>query len=170
MIICTIDLNTDPCHCVTMDSDLIFSSSPGWDLTMASGGATGHSKQPCPLHPWVSGSTSLHNAQLLCFSFFPICLPQICILWLFSLQLGHVAGSPPPITSSISLHGRAASGCLWPACAVHRTAGLWMVCELQVSFCLRPLLLCSLVVGRALCCLWPTYAVGWRGGLWASFP
>lgn len=96
MIICTIDLNTDPCHCVTMDSDLIFSSSPGWDLTMASGGATGHSKQPRPLHPWVSGSTSLHNAQLLCFSFFLICLPQICILWLFPLQLGHVAGSSPP--------------------------------------------------------------------------
>lgn len=34
MIIRAININTNPCHCIATDSDMVFSGSLGWDLTL----------------------------------------------------------------------------------------------------------------------------------------
>jgi hypothetical protein len=57
VVIWVMDINTELCHCIVIASD-------------------GYSQWTIPLHPHVSISISLHNAQKFWFSFSPICLPQ----------------------------------------------------------------------------------------------
>jgi hypothetical protein len=49
---------------------------------------------------------------------------------------------------------------LWPTCAVHQRAGLWVACW-STSLCLSSTSHAVLCGGRWVCvCLWPTWAVG----------
>ena len=53
------------------DPDVALSGSMGWDFTKASGvGQTDDSHQAVPLHPRVSSSISLHDAQTVLLLFF----------------------------------------------------------------------------------------------------
>lgn len=45
------DIDIDPCCCISKDPDMAHSSSLDWDFTMAPGGRVGHSQQAIPLHP-----------------------------------------------------------------------------------------------------------------------
>lgn len=61
------DIDTDPYHCVAMDSDMAFTGSSGWDSPWPQVVAD-HSQQATPVHPGVFNSISLHNAPLLSLS------------------------------------------------------------------------------------------------------
>lgn len=62
----TMDINTVPSCTRAMVQDMTLSRSPGHDITMASGGSTGHSDQFGPWSAWspiinmVSGSIPDH--------------------------------------------------------------------------------------------------------------
>lgn len=55
---------------------MALSSNTGCNFTMASGGGAGYLQQAIPLYPFVSSSTSLHNA-LVGLLLFLFCLPTV---------------------------------------------------------------------------------------------
>lgn len=90
-------IDTDPCHRVAMDPDMIFRSSIGWDFTMASdGGGAGYSQQANSSPPL---SLRFRLSLMLKLFHFP------------SLFLSHESTSllRPPLSEP---HGAAASGSL----------------------------------------------------------
>lgn len=57
------DINTDPYCCMVTDPVVALSSSTEWNFTMASGVRADYEYEALPLHPHISSSVSLHNAQ-----------------------------------------------------------------------------------------------------------
>lgn len=65
-------INTEPGYSKTLESDMTLGSSTDMNITVASGGSTGHPHQPGPHCCRVSSSTSLHRAHTLYISVLPI--------------------------------------------------------------------------------------------------
>lgn len=73
MIIRAININTNPCHCIATDSDMVFSGSLGWDLTLV-GLATYNRLLLSTLESLVPSLFIMLG--LLHFPFSPICQPH----------------------------------------------------------------------------------------------
>lgn len=90
------DIDTNRCHCMTMDPDVTVSSSLGRDF-MASDGGAGYSQQAIPR---LSRPTSLHSAQIILLLFLSHlhhtlahCSGSHCVFSLEGLFLQHVENS-----------------------------------------------------------------------------
>lgn len=91
---------------------------------MAPGGVVVHSNQATFLHSQISSSIFLCNAQDT-----SLCLPSDHILthWAGSQnRLAICLAHPLPTSYICAVFHIGLSRCLWPACFMHRRAGLWV--------------------------------------------
>ena len=104
------DINRDLGCSRATDSDVALDSSTGL-VIMASGGRASYSHQTVPLHPRVSGSTSLHNAQTVLLLF----LSHLCDKYLHIVVALSVDRPSSLLVSSA-----------YPSLMVGQGAGLWV--------------------------------------------
>lgn len=87
VIIWAMNIYTEPCCWLVMDTDMALSSSTGWDFTMVSGGSTGFSHQAVPHHPHISRSLPLLGAPTV---------PLLLLSHLSTTHL-HISVAPSPM-------------------------------------------------------------------------
>lgn len=110
LVIWAIDIDTNPCHCVSMNPVMVLSSSSNSDFTMATGNRTSSSQQATTFHSWVVFHLFI-MLMLLHFSFSPIWPLHTCTLCGSFCRLGTWLAGPegPGWHLSSLLSGRAAS-------------------------------------------------------------
>jgi hypothetical protein len=142
VVIWATDINTDPCNCIDLNSDMDLSGSLGWNLSMVSGGVllTGYSfKSPVP--------SLIIMLKLLHYSFSLIWSPHT-----------HCGGSHCRLVTWLAgpwVFGMVTIRCLCPACVVWWRTGLWVAWQFSGLYLLPPLLHCLdlIWVLRVLCIL-----------------
>lgn len=111
-------LNTNPCHFIAADSDMAFSGSSSWDLTMAPGGLAGHSQRGTPFQPAVASFISFHNAEAASLFFLSHMTTSYLYIVVVPTDTWPNSWQAPGQHPLSVLCGMVANKCLWPACVL----------------------------------------------------